>query len=145
MDVAEAKFVRRLKKGLGKYKGKIPFKCFNCGKIGHFESKHPHKQKRQTSDDEENYTVNKYNKEAKYKKKSLCVNDVDSLEEKYSDSSCEDELNNFMLMAIEYFGNEYKGSDLNDEEAMVDMEGELISDLEEIDRIILKKRKQNNY
>ena len=35
-----------------------------------------------------------------------------------------------MLMAIEYFWNEYTGSDLNDEEFMVDMEGELISALD---------------
>ena len=45
-------------------------------------------------------------------------------------------------MDIEDFGNEYTSSDLNDEEAMVDMEGELISALEEIDRLRLKKRKQ---
>ena len=78
MDVTEETFVRRLKKGLGKYKGKMPFKCFNCGKIRHFSSKCPHKKKRQTSNDEENYTSNKYNKKAKYKRKSLCANDVDS-------------------------------------------------------------------
>ena len=41
--------------------------------------------------------------------------------------------------------DEYIGSDLNDEEAMVDMEGELVSSLEETDRLRLKKRKQNNY
>ena len=29
-------------------------------------------------------------------------------------------------MAIEDIGNEYTGSDLNDEEAMADMEGELL-------------------
>ena len=46
-----------------------------------------------------------------------------------------------MLMAIEAFENEYTGTDLNDEEDMVDMEGELISALEEIDRLRLKKRK----
>ena len=59
MDVAVAKFVRRLKKGLGKYKKKIPFKCFKCGKIGHFSSKCPYKHKRHTSDDDEKYTLNK--------------------------------------------------------------------------------------
>ena len=87
MDMIEAKFVRRLKKGSGKYKGKIPFKCFNCGKIGHFTSKFPHKQKGQTPDDKQNYPFNKYKKEDKYTKKSLCVNDVDSSEEIDSDSS----------------------------------------------------------
>jgi hypothetical protein len=45
IDEIEANFVRRLKKGSGKYKGKPPFKCFNCGKIGHFSSKCPHKIK----------------------------------------------------------------------------------------------------
>ena len=43
-DEIEAKFVRRLKKGSGKYQGKLPFKCFNCGKIGHFVNKFPHKR-----------------------------------------------------------------------------------------------------
>ena len=72
MDVTEEFFLRRLKKGSGKYKGKMPFKCFKCGKICYFASKCPHKQKSQTSNDEENYTFKKYNKEAKYKRKA-CV------------------------------------------------------------------------
>ena len=139
MDVAEAKFVKRLKKGSGKYKGKMPFKC---RKIGHFASKCPHKHKRKTSNDDENYTFNKYNKEAKHKKKILCVNDVDSSEETDNDSSGEDEVNKFMLMAIGDIGNEYTESDMNEEESMVDMEGELINALEEIDKLGLKKRKQ---
>ena len=44
-------------------------------------------------------------------------------------------------MAIDNFGNEYTGSDLNGEKGMFDMEGELISVLEDIDRLKLKKRK----
>ena len=35
--------LRRLKKGSGKYKGKLPFKCFNCGRIVHFVSFKPAK------------------------------------------------------------------------------------------------------
>ena len=32
-------FICKLEKGTGKYKGKLPLKCFNCGRIGHFASK----------------------------------------------------------------------------------------------------------
>jgi hypothetical protein len=48
-DEIESKFLRRLKKGSRKYKGNIPFKCFNYGKIGHFTNKCPHKKKDQNS------------------------------------------------------------------------------------------------
>jgi len=37
-DVEEANFIRKLQIGLGKYKGKLLFKCFNCDKVGHFSS-----------------------------------------------------------------------------------------------------------
>ena len=44
-------------------------------------------------------------------------------------------------MDIKYFGNEYIVSDLNEEEYMVDIEGELTSALEKIDKLRLKTRK----
>ena len=34
-------FVNKLPRGTGRYKGKLPLKCFNHGKIGHFASKCP--------------------------------------------------------------------------------------------------------
>jgi hypothetical protein len=136
-DEIQAKFVRRLKKGSGKYQGKFPFKCFNCGKIGHFANKCPHKKHDQNSKDEEKHKSRRFDK-----KKSLCVNNDDSSEDTDSDSSCEDKVNDFFLMAKEDGDNESKVSDENDEEAMVDMEGELISALEEIDRLRIKNRKQ---
>jgi hypothetical protein len=137
LDDIEAKFVRRLKKGLGKYQGKLPFKCFNCGKIGHFASKCPHQKKDQNSDDENKYKYKKYNK-----KKSLVANNDNSLEDTDSDSSCEDKANDFMLMAKEDYDNKSTGSDENDEEDVVDLEGEMISALEEIDRLGTKNRKK---
>jgi hypothetical protein len=137
LDDIEAKFVRRLKKGSGKYQGKLPFKCFNCGKIGHFASKCPHQKKDQNSDDEKKYKYKKYNK-----KKSLVANNDNSSEDTDSDSSCEDKANDFMLMAKEDYDNKSTGSDDNDEEDVVDLEGELISALEEIDRLRTKNRKQ---
>lgn len=38
-DEEEAKFMKNIKRGSGKYKDKLPFKCFNCGKVGSFTSK----------------------------------------------------------------------------------------------------------
>lgn len=37
----EENFVRKLKRGTEKYKGKLPFKCFNFGRIGHQANKFP--------------------------------------------------------------------------------------------------------
>jgi hypothetical protein len=59
-DEIEAKFVRRLKKGSDKYQGKFPFKFFNCGNIGHFSSKFPHKKKDHNFEGEEKYKSKRF-------------------------------------------------------------------------------------
>jgi hypothetical protein len=72
----------------------------------------------------------------------LCANNDNSSEDIDSDSSCEDKVNDFMLTAMGDLDDEHIGGEMDDEEAVVDMEGELISALQEIDRLICKKRKQ---
>jgi hypothetical protein len=47
-----------------------------------------------------------------------------------------------MLMAMGDIDDEHTGGEMDDEEAVVDMEGELISALEEIDRLRIKNIKQ---
>jgi hypothetical protein len=66
-DEIEAKFVRRLKKGSGKYQGKFPFKCFNCGNIGYFASKCSHKKHDHNSEGEKKY------KSKIFDKKKVCA------------------------------------------------------------------------
>jgi hypothetical protein len=136
-DEIKEKIVRRLEKGSGKYQGNFPFKCFNCGKIGHFASKCPHKKKDQNSEGEEKYKSKRFGK-----KKSLCLNNDDSSGDTDSDSSCEDKVNDFMLMEKEDYDNKITRSDVNDEEVVIDLEGELISALEEIARLGFKKKQK---
>ena len=52
-DEEEANFVIKLKRGTNKFKGKLPFKCFNCGKIGHFSFKCPYAKGSQSDQEEE--------------------------------------------------------------------------------------------
>jgi hypothetical protein len=42
--------VRKLKRGSGKYKGKLPFKFFNCGRVGNFVAKCPYEKREQIDD-----------------------------------------------------------------------------------------------
>jgi hypothetical protein len=136
-DEIEAKFSIRLKKGSRKYQGKFPFKCFNCGKIGHFAYKCPHKKKDQKYEGEEKYKSKRFGKN-----KSLCVNNDDSSRDTDSDSSYEDNVNEFICMAKEEYDNGSTGSDENDKEDVVDLDRELISSLEEIARLGFKKKKE---
>jgi hypothetical protein len=129
--------VRRLKKGSDEYQGKLPSKCFKYGNIDQFASKCPHKRKDQNSKGEDKYKSKIFDK-----KKILCVTNDDSSRDTNNDSSCEDRVNEFILMAKEDYDNKITGSDVNDEEFVVDLEGELISSLEEIARLRFKKKKK---
>ena len=53
LDVLEVHLSRKLNKGSSKYEGKLPFKCFNCGKIGHFASKCPYNSHEEVDDEKE--------------------------------------------------------------------------------------------
>jgi len=60
--------MNKLKKWTGKYKGKFPLICFNCGKVGQFANKCPY-PKQEDSDDEEIHN-HKEHKKGKTRKKN---------------------------------------------------------------------------
>ena len=64
-DDEEALFMKKLERGIGKYKGKLPLKCFNCGRIKHFASKCPYPKQ----DDSEEREASKNFKKGKIRNK----------------------------------------------------------------------------
>ena len=120
-----------MKKGTGKYKGKLFVKCFGCGKIGNFGSKCPY-NKHSDGVEESDRNIKEYKKKYKksfqrnsYKIKSLFIkDDSDSSEIDESDFSS----NIRLLMDVENQNDEF----IEEEECDNDLEAELVSALTEL-------------
>jgi len=138
-DELEVNFIHNLKKGTrGKYRGKLPFKFFNCGAVGHFVAKYPYNEK--SKEDESSYRersgwktkshFRKYNlKKIKFIFKNISSSEASSNED------LEEEASEVLFMAFEEENLEIKQKleeeiDEEEVEIEVDLEGELITALE---------------
>ncbi len=141
-DEEEANFTKRLQRGTGKYKGKLPFKCFDCGKIGHFASKCPYAKKLDTNNDDapkNNKMKNwKTNKGKLFQKKRNLYTEEDS------ESSSEEDNGESDDEEMLFFGFEklnQQDDEQYEEGAEVNLEGELISALDDLQNERRRNRK----
>jgi hypothetical protein len=128
-----------LKRGTGKYKGMLPLKCFNCGKIGHFANKCPYAKKSDSDEEEDPKKEKKYQKgNKKGDKRKVFKKNLYSRED--SSSSDEDDESDSDSERVLFMATENKKRTLeSEEEGEVDLEEELISALTELK----KERKKN--
>lgn len=78
-DEEVVNLVRKLTRGINKYKGKLPLKCFNCGRIGHFVSKCPYAKHSNSDEEDETPKKNKNKKGTRNKAKRKCLREASTL------------------------------------------------------------------
>ena len=130
-------FVHNLKKGTrGKYREKLPFKCFNYGAVGHCAMKYPYNEKNKEGEssyrERSGWKTKSNFRKNNFKKKSL-ISKNSSSSEASSNEDSEEEVGKALFMAFE------EEIDEEEVEAEVDIEGDLIAALEELSI----KRKKN--
>ena len=125
-------FTKGLQRGTDKYKGKLPFKCFNCGKIGHFASKCPYKDSDKENDGSTK-TSEKQNRRPNQGKFIKKKNNLYSKEETESSSDEDNDDEEFIFIGVDQPIIRKKKEIVEEEmEAEVDYEGELISALDDL-------------
>ena len=121
LDDVEAFFIKKLERGTDKYKGKLPLKCFSCGRIRGFASKCPYSKQ----DDSDKREVSKKFKKGKNRNKRKIIY---TMEDSEDEDTSGDEETKIILMGID---TQAQNGESN-EESIVDLKNELITTLEEL-------------
>jgi hypothetical protein len=132
-----------LQRGSGKYKEKLPFKCFNYGKVGHFQNKCPY-PKRDYEDERDKDKTFKKREESFYKQNHYKgkKNFYSKEEESSSNGSSDSDEEKVLFLGIEE-ENEHEEDSKSEEE--VNMEVELVNALSELKRYRNKYRQLKNF
>ena len=94
----EVNFVKKLQRGSGRFRDKLPFKCFACGRVDHYVSKCPHKDKYDKGKESA-----KWNRKQSVSKKSYYTHeDSDGLS-----NSDEDENNNDYRLMMDFEDDDF--------------------------------------
>jgi len=121
----ESNFVKNLQRGFGRFRGKLTFKCFACGRVSHYAAKCPHKDKL-----EKGKEPVKWNRKQNVSKKRYYTHeDNDGFSNSDEDEQCNDYR---LLMAFE----DDDFLDAIDEEGLYEEISELKICLEEKNMII---------
>ena len=96
----EINFVKKLQLGTGQFRGKLPFKCFYCGRVGHYAAKCPYKETHKNGKEVSRRNKNRFSTRNSY----YTHEDSDGL----SDSEEESEQDLRLLMAFEKESREEK-------------------------------------
>lgn len=138
----EANFVKKVTRGSEKYEGELPFKCFNCGKIGHFSSKCPFAKSEDINEDKR--IGRRKQKEKKLqrggkdgnKNKSLYSREDSSFNEEDSNTDIDSKLDILLFMDLDNHNEILEQVEEDSSiEGKVNMEEELIIALSELKKI----------
>lgn len=121
----ESNFVKNFQRGAGRFRGKLPFKCFACGRVGHYAARCPHKGKL----DKGKEPV-RWNKKQNVNKKSYYTHE-DS--DGFSNSDEDEQGNNYRLL-MDFEDDDFM--DAIDEEGLYEEISKLKICLEEKNMII---------
>lgn len=141
-DAEVSKFVRKLKRGSDQYKEKLPLKCFNYGKVGHFTANCSHKETDVVESREFGRSLGKDSERNDYRRgrrgyrnqNSLYTSEDDTTDDENASEDDDHENNRKVNLFMELDRPTDEDEEEEDIEAEVDLESELISALEELSK-----------